>query len=196
MQSRTKGDLSDTSTQPMNIYLDDFDHHNRYFRNIQHDGTEHRFYFSTEKRTVSPLGFAVWNEQISVDARLEANTKFVLTMGDAEQLALRRCEQFSRKLPPCTYHQVLIDRAEFAVSVMKEQYRTLRRWVSARGLAQSDFVIGSNPRYYRLSFRSMNMKVEDAVLYLKMAGVLLQYCGGAYTIEIDGHLEDLRTYKA
>jgi len=180
----------------MNTYLDDFDHHNRYFRNIQHDGTEYRFYFSTEKRTVSPLGFAVWNEQISVDDRLETNTKFVLTMEAAERLARRRCEQFSQKLPPCTYHQVLIDRAEFAGSVMKEQYRTLRRWVSARGLAQSDFVIASSPRYYRLSFRSMNLKAEDAVLYLKMAGVLLQYCGGAFTIEEDGRLELLRGYKA
>jgi hypothetical protein len=165
-----------------------------YFQTLLHDGTEYRFCYSTH--ALDTLGFAVWHEHSESRSLVEHNPKFVMTFEAARDLAKQRNDDFRKSFPPCTYHEVAVERAEFAKSVMKEDHKTLRRWVSAQGLAEADFAITLHRTWYRLSFRSMNSQVEAAILFLRVADVLRPYRGGAVTIERGGRMEDQRWYKA
>ena len=122
--------------------------------------------------------------------------EFFLTKTAAKALAFERHEEARRTCPPCTYHQVIVTKVEFANSMIKEQYQTLRRWVLAQRIAKADFAITFHRHYYRLSFRKMNSTIQKAILFLKMNGVIGNHGYSDLTIEHEGRLEDLRGYKA
>jgi len=108
----------------MNIHSVDFIRY-RYFPTVRPDGTEYRYCYST--RAVGNFGFAVWHERTDGRMLVTDNPDFVISRKQAKDLAHRRSEQFRKSFPPCTYQQVIVERAEFAGSMMREHYKTLRR---------------------------------------------------------------------
>ncbi|MDB5552119.1 MAG: hypothetical protein JWL86_2103 [Rhizobium sp.] len=166
-----------------------------YIASIPADGIEYRHCHSDEP--VAHFGYAVWLEQCSDDiARVMDTPIYTLTKTAAKSLAQDRCDEFRRLRPPCTFHRIIVPKEEFQSSSIRDDYKTLRRWVLAQGLAKADFAVTPNRNYYALSFRTMDRSVEDAILFLKMAGV---FGSQGYTDRIlvcGGRLEDLRGYKS
>ena len=100
----------------------------------------------------------------------------------------------SARLAP--YHQVIVTKAEFANSMIKEQYQTLRRWVLAQRIAKADFAITFHCHYSRLSFREMNSTIQNAILFLKMNGVIGIKNTAISPSSMRADWKDLRGYKA
>ncbi|QDM20596.1 hypothetical protein FIU28_05215 [Tardiphaga sp. vice154] len=169
--------------------------HYHYFLTVSPDGTEYRHCFSNW--TIGNFEFAVWHEQRNDDLiQMKEYPEFMECRTTAAALAQKRSEKFRERVSPCTFQQVNVEKAEFAGSMMKEEYRSLRRWVLAQGLPQADFVITFHRDYYQLSFRAMNSTLEKVILFLKMNGVVSNRGSSDLIVEQDGRLEDLPGYKA